>query len=153
MTAEAINSRRLGLEGLALKVHIRFFRAFASFTPVTRHASSNQVAPSVWTSLVPRNDMIQRQVTHFTTAILARKIIPAQDLSFRQCNTWTRALDHVAEADHRGNLKLGRATVNHAATVEQRFRLAREYQRQSTFGVTNVYRFKVNVENEYGLIQ
>lgn len=59
----------------------------------------------------------------------------------------------MAEADHRGNLKLGRVTVNHAATVEQRFRLAREYQRQSTFGVANVYWFKVDVENEYGLIQ
>ena len=138
MAAEAVNGRRLGLEGLALEVHIRFLRALAALTPVARHASSNQVTPRVWASPVPRNDMIQRQVTHLTAAILARKIIPAQDLSFGQRNTGTRALDHVAEADHRGNLKFGRATTNHAATVEYRFRLAGEYQRQSTFGVANV---------------
>jgi hypothetical protein len=44
--------------------------------------------------------MIERQVTHLTAAILAGKIIPAQDLSFRQRNMRPGAFNHVAELDN-----------------------------------------------------
>lgn len=138
MAAETINGRRLGFERLALQVHICFLRALATLTPVAWRTSGNQVTPRVWPTPVPWNDMIQRQVTHLPAAILARKIVPAQDLSFGQRNTRARAPDHVAEADHRRNLKFGRTAANHAAAIENRFRPTGEYQRQCTFGVANV---------------
>ena len=96
MAAEAINSCRPGFKGLAAEGHFRFPGVFPAFAPVAGHTCCDQILPRMRSTTVPRNDVIERQVTHLTAAILAGKIVPAQDLSFRQRNTRPGTFNHVA---------------------------------------------------------
>lgn len=77
MATEAVNGRGLGLEGLALEVHVGLLRTLATLAPVAGHTGCNEIVPGVWAAAVPGNDMVQGQMTHLTAAVLACKIVAA----------------------------------------------------------------------------
>ena len=47
-----------------------------------------------------RHDVVERQVVRLTAAVLAGVAVTTEDFAARQLHAWTRATDHVLEADH-----------------------------------------------------
>ena len=148
MPAKSIGRSRFWLEGLAAQLHIRFGWAFPSLAPVACRACCYQISPGMWTAKMAGNDVIYGQLPHFSTAVLACELIAPQDFSFRQRHSWSRPLDHMAETNNRGDFIFCGRTVDHPSPIEDDLSLSRQNQRQRAFGIADMQRLKVHVQNE-----
>lgn len=62
------------------------------------------------------------------TAILASIIIPAKDFAFRKANLWSGRMNHVLQADDRGNWVGGRSCMQDAPAVHDQGRFFSQHQ-------------------------
>ena len=99
-----------------------------------------------------RNDMIDGQMPHLSATILAHKFITAQNFSFRQSDAGSWPLNHIREANDGGNFEFCRRTSNYSSTIEDNLCLSGKHKGERAFGITNMQRLEVHVQDEHRLL-
>lgn len=130
------------LKRLPPQVHICLFWGAATFLPIAGRAGRYQVMPGVGPAPVSGNDVVNGQDPPFFATILARMLIAPKHFALRKGNPGAWSLDHVAKADNRRQLILGRTGANKATAVYQNFRFSGKNKTQCPFDIADIQRFK-----------
>ncbi len=102
------------------QAHTGFHEGAASLAVVAARAGSDNVFPGVPAIEVTRHHVIHRQNGSNLTAILAGVIVAAKDLTPVEGHLWVRGMDHVLQADHRGDRIGGSGSMHDTASVHNK---------------------------------
>lgn len=93
-------------------------------------------------------DVIESEIGRPTPTVLAGVIVPDEDLFPGQFHTWTRALDHIHEADHRRRSEFPRGGSEREIVLFEDLGLAVEDKHDRSANVADIERFVILVEHQ-----
>jgi hypothetical protein len=103
------------------KVHVCFLRSAVAFLDIALEASRHDVLPRVYAALGARLYVVDSKVVPALAAVLARVIVPVQDIAAGQAYLFIGDLDVIAEPNNSGEAK---CVGKHLAVVFDAFCLA-----------------------------
>src|SRR5258707_2467355 len=99
--AKKIVGRGGGLGRPAAQVHVGFGGRPTALAPVALLAGGHQVVPAMLAAAVARLHVIDGQVRHLPSAILAGVVVATKNLALGQLHPRPRAPDHACQPDDR----------------------------------------------------
>jgi hypothetical protein len=103
----------------------------------------------MFASEVAWDDMVDREVSHVLTTILAGVIIPAKDLTFGELDPWARAVDHFFQPDNRWTRENLPHSLYLAASVKDKVGFSIDNEGDGTACIADVDRLEIRIEYKY----
>ncbi len=102
-----------------------FGECSASFAVVARRTGGDQIFPPMCAAQSSWQHVIDCHAVAPLPAVLAGMVVPTQNFSFGESDTWTRAMDHIGQPNDRGAQKDSGWRVKHTPAIEDYFCLVR----------------------------
>lgn len=94
------------------------FQGASALVVIARRTGGHEILPFMATTEMAWDDVIDGQRAGMLTAILADKVIAAQDLALGQLDLRARSLDHPLQANDRGHGIIIRHRLDLAAPIQ-----------------------------------
>ncbi len=130
-------------DGWMTQNHPRFGEQFAALVPIAGWARADHVDPSMLAAAMTWNHVVNRQVMGLHAAVLAREIIAPENCAPREFDVRTRAMDLIAETNHRRSGKFGLGGVDVTATIQNDFGFAADEEDDGTVGRADIQRLVI----------
>ncbi len=142
---------RVGLWGLGLmkKPHPGFLGRIPCFTVVARHTCAGDVLPDVGATSVARHHMVDGKVLCLYATVLAYVAVSQKDLLSRKTVLLDRALHHVNQSDHCGDVKDGLRRVEFPSSILQHLRFTPAKEDYCAADIADVEGFIVLVQKQH----
>jgi len=99
-------------------------------------------------ALAARHDVVERQVTRDSSAVLARVAVPGEHLGARQSPFVLGTPHALRQADDGRNSKRGGDAVDHAAAVLNQLGFAAEHQHDGAASAAHIVGLEALIEDE-----
>ena len=93
--------------------------------------------------------MIDGQGNRGFSAILAGKVVTAENFPFAEIHFRMGSMHHILQADDRWDRVGGGCGMNNSSAVHDQSSLISQHQSKSALDITHVYGFKIGVEDQY----
>lgn len=98
--------------------HTGFLQGSAAFTMIAGRTGGDQVGPTVLSAQMLGQHMVDGEEDRVLATILAGEMIPPENFTPAQTDLDMRAVDHVLQANDRGDRVGGSGSFNDTASIE-----------------------------------